>query len=157
MAELKFVARGSKLVAALMLHHDTYVRLCRARDFLAAHFTRPVMLSEAAAVACLSPFHFHRLFSKAFGETPHDFQSRLRIKEAQHRLILDNDPVTEICFALGYESLGTFSSRFRRVVGNSPMNYRRSIRSVFAVPALWRVQMIPYCFAEFYGLAKSQE
>jgi AraC-like DNA-binding protein len=140
-----------------MLDHDTYVRLCRARDFLAAHYARRLTLNEAASVACLSPFHFHRLFSKAFGETPHDFQSRLRIKEAQHRLILDNEPVTDICFDLGYESLGTFSSRFRRVVGNSPINYRRSVRSMFAVPALWRVQMIPYCFVQFYGLEKSQD
>ena len=140
-----------------MLDHDTYVRLCRARDFVAAHYTRRLTLNDAASVACLSPFHFHRLFSKAFGETPHDFQSRLRLKEAQHRLILDNDPVTDICFDLGYESLGTFSSRFRRVVGNSPANYRRSVRSVFAVPTLWRVQMIPFCFVQFYGLGKPQE
>jgi len=140
-----------------MLDHDTYVRLCRARDFVAAHYTRRLRLSEAASVACLSPFHFHRLFAKAFGETPHDFQSRLRIREAQHRLILESDPVTEICFDLGYESLGTFSSRFRRLTGNSPANYRRAVKSVFAVPELWRVQTIPYCFVEFYGLAKPQE
>lgn len=140
-----------------MLDHDTYVRLCRARDFVAAHYTRRLTLNDAASVACLSPFHFHRLFSKAFGETPHDFQSRLRLKEAQHRLILDNDHVTDICFDLGYESLGTFSSRFRRLTGNSPAHYRRSVRQVFAVPELWRVQMIPYCFVDFYGLTKPQE
>jgi AraC-like DNA-binding protein len=135
-----------------MLNHDTYVRLCRARDFLAAHYTRRLTLSEAASVACLSPFHFHRLFSSAFGETPHDFLTRLRMKEAQHRLILENEPVTEICFDLGYESLGSFSSRFRRMVGHSPANYRREVRRVFAVPALWRVAVIPYCFVDFYGL-----
>ena len=140
-----------------MLDHETYVRLCRARDFLAAHYTRRLTLNQAASVACLSPYHFHRLFSKAFGETPHDFLTRRRIQDAQHRLILDNEPVTEICFSLGYESLGTFSSRFRRLTGNSPINYRRNVRKVFAVPALWRVQMIPYCFVEFYGLAKPQE
>lgn len=140
-----------------MLDHDTYVRLCRARDFLAAHYTRRLTLDEAARVACLSPYHFHRLFSSAFKETPHDFLTRRRIQDAQHRLILDNEPVTEICFSLGYESLGTFSSRFRRVVGNSPANYRKDVRSVFAVPALWRVQTIPYCFVQFYGLAKPQD
>jgi AraC-like DNA-binding protein len=140
-----------------MLDHDTYVRLCRARDFLAAHYTRRLTLDEAARVACLSPYHFHRLFSSAFKETPHDFLTRRRIQDAQHRLILDNEPVTEICFSLGYESLGSFSSRFRRVVGNSPANYRKDVRRVFAVPALWRVQTIPYCFVQFYGLAKPQD
>ena len=140
-----------------MLDHDTYIRLCRARDYLAAHYTRRLTLTEAASVACQSPWHFHRLFSSAFGETPHDFLTRRRIQDAQHRLILDNEPVTEICFSLGYESLGTFSTRFRKVVGHSPANYRRSVRSIFAVPAQWRVQIVPYCFVQFYGLEKSQD
>ena len=135
-----------------MLHHDTYVRLCRARDFLAAHYTRRLTLAEAARVACLSPCHFHRLFTNAFGETPHDFLTRRRIQDAQQRLILDNEPVTDICFGLGYESLGTFSSRFRQIVGHSPAHYRRAVRTIFPVPALWRVQTIPYCFVQFYGL-----
>ncbi|HMK29842.1 MAG TPA: AraC family transcriptional regulator [Terriglobales bacterium] len=140
-----------------MLDHDTYARLCRARDFLAAHYARRLTLDEAAEVACLSPFHFHRLFSSAFGETPLHFQTRLRIREAKHRLILDNDPVTDICFDLGYESLGSFSSRFRRLVGHSPLHFRRNIRRRFFVPALWRLQTLPYCFVQFYGLEKPQD
>jgi AraC-like DNA-binding protein len=140
-----------------MLHYDTYVRLCRARDFLASHYTRRLTLAEAANIACLSPCHFHRLFSNAFGETPHDFLTRRRIEEARHRLILENEPVTEICFSLGYESVGTFSSRFRKMVGHSPAQYRRAVRSFFPLPSLWRVQAIPYCFVQHYGLKESQD
>jgi AraC-like DNA-binding protein len=140
-----------------VLDHDTYIRLCRARDFLATHYTEHITLNDAAQIACLSPYHFHRLFSNTFHETPLDFLTRRRMRDAQHRLILENESITDICYSLGYESLGTFSTRFRRLVGNSPVNYRRTVRRVFPVPALWRVQAIPYCFVEFYSLNKPQD
>ena len=63
--------------------------------------------------ACLSPYYYHRFFARTFGETPHDFLTRLRIDRAKRLLAREQLPVTQVCFAAGYESLGTFSSRFR--------------------------------------------
>ncbi len=86
--------------------------LCRARDYLAARFNERVSLADAAAAAGLSPFYFHRLFAAAFSETPHEFVTRLRIDHAKKLLLAGNHSVTDICFDAGYESLGSFSSRF---------------------------------------------
>jgi two-component system response regulator YesN len=76
----------------------TFGRLCRARDYLAAHYARPVFLAEAARQACLSPFYFNRLFTQASNETPHEFVTRRRIERAKMPLLAGNHSVTEICF-----------------------------------------------------------
>jgi AraC-like DNA-binding protein len=138
--------RTNRLVDAI-----TYARLCRARDYLAAHYDRRITLANVAQVACLSPFHFHRLYVQTFGETPVDFLTRLRVDEATRRLATGRDSATEICLEVGYESLGTFSWRFRNLVGCSPSEYRRNFRRSFAIPSAWYIQMIPACFMEFYG------
>src|SRR5689334_16373156 len=110
-----------------LVEEETFARLCRSRDFLAASLDQPVRLTDAAGEACLSPFHYHRMFARAFGETPHHFVQRLRIDRARQLLARDYVPVTEVCLAVGYESLGSFSVLFRSRVGCSPMEYRRSI------------------------------
>jgi AraC-like DNA-binding protein len=95
----------------------TFARLCRARDYPAAHYSRPVFLDEAARQACLSPFYFNRLFTQAFNETPHEFITRQRIERAKKLLLAGNHSITEICFEVGYESLGSFSTRFHSLTG----------------------------------------
>src|SRR5260370_36695868 len=96
-----------------LLHDDTYRRLCRSRDFLAACYQEPISLDLAAREACLSSFHFHRLFASAFGETPHDFLTRVRMDRAKRLLASGEMSVTEICMGVGYSSLGSFSCQFR--------------------------------------------
>jgi AraC-like DNA-binding protein len=66
-------------VPAPLLHDDTFRRLCWSRDLLAASYQEQISLGHAAREACLSSFHFHRLFASAFGETPHDFLTRIRM------------------------------------------------------------------------------
>jgi AraC-like DNA-binding protein len=145
-----------KLDAPWLLHDVTYRRLCRAKDFLAANYRERVRLADAASAACLSPWHFHRLYALAFRETPHQFLTRLRIDEAKRRLAISSDSATDICFDLGYESLGTFSSRFRNLVGCSPREYRRLTRRIFVIPFAWRAA-IPFCFVEFFGVLKEPQ
>ena len=65
-----------------LLHDDTFRRLCRGRDFLADEYQSRILLAQAAREACLSEFHFHRLFRCTFGETPHHFITRLRMERA---------------------------------------------------------------------------
>jgi AraC-like DNA-binding protein len=135
-----------------LLDDVTYRRLCRAKDFLAANYRQRVRLEDAARAACLSPWHFHRLYATAFRETPHDFLTRLRIDEAKRRLAIGSDSATDICLDLGYESLGSFSWRFRNLVGCSPREYRRRARHIFSIPFSWYLASIPCCFLKSFGL-----
>ena len=128
----------------------TFRRLCRARDFLAASFVDPITLDRAAREACLSPFHFQRLFVRVFGETPHDFLTRRRMDAAERLLAAGNLPVTDVCLEVGYTSLGTFSSRFAARTGQSPSAFRREARRWVAPTCGWRIYRIPDCYAALF-------
>ena len=104
-------------------------RLNRARDFIHAEAHRRLGLAEIAAAASLSPHHFHRLFAAAFRTTPALYVTELRLARAARRLAATEASVTEICLAVGFESLGSFSARFRRSFGASPASWRRIARS----------------------------
>jgi AraC family transcriptional regulator len=123
------LARGeSERFAAVRAgtREELYRRVCRARDYADALFADPITLSELARAACLSPNHLLRSFRQLFGETPHQFLTRRRLEEAKRMLVREGASVTEICFAVGFESHGSFSSLFRRRFGVSPSEYRQS-------------------------------
>ena len=134
-----------------LLDDITFRRLARARDLAGANFRERVRLADLAREACLSPFHFQRQFAAAFGETPHEFLTRLRIEHAKQALATDALSVTEVCFDSGYSSLGSFSSKFQSMVGQSPSEYRRTLRRVFAIPGWEWTLYVPNCFMSFYG------
>lgn len=125
-----------------LVNHSTFIILRQSRDWIAANCGRRITLAEAANLAGFSPFHFQRLFTRAFGETPHEFLTRIRLEKAKSILRTGIDPVTEICLDLGYESLGSFSTLFRREVGMPPSEFRR----VFSMPGLWELKATPACF-----------
>ena len=104
---------------------EIYRRLYHARDYATALLHEPLTLDELARVAVMSPTHFLRVFRQAFGQTPHQFLTERRIERAKDLLRMTNRPVTDICLAVGFESLGSFSALFRRRVGVSPTAYRR--------------------------------
>jgi AraC-like DNA-binding protein len=121
-------------------------RLDRVRDRIADTPERPLKLATLADEAFLSPFHFHRTFAKLYGETPHEFLTRQRIDLAK-RLLAENDlSISEICLAVGFQSLGTFSDRFRRLTGLSPTEYRRRLIFHFVHAPVRYHRFIPYCF-----------
>lgn len=125
---------------------DTLRRLARSRDFLAGAADGVVHLEDAAREACLSPFHYHRLFTRAFGQTPHGFLTERRIDKARRLLATTDLSVGEVCLEVGYASLGTFSARFHRLVGCSPSDYRAGSRRFYAISG-WRAhRFIPTCF-----------
>jgi AraC-like DNA-binding protein len=134
----------------------TFRRLIRARDFLASGHANHIRLDEAAHEACLSPFHFQRLFARTFGESPHELVTRLRMERARRLLEAGEMPVTEICMEIGYASLGTFSRRFADRVGQSPSEYRRAARRWVAPRNGWRIYRLPTCFVNFW-LAEQQD
>lgn len=103
---------------------EMYRRLYRARDFLYSCYAEELSVVDAAAIAAMSPFHFQRMFKAAFGISPMQFLQRRRLEVARRLLIETEDEVTSICFAVGFESLGSFSALFKRRFGVSPRQLR---------------------------------
>ena len=96
----------------------------RARELIDAQYTRPLNLDELARAAHFSRYHFLRAFRRAYYATPHEYITRKRIERAKELLAGSELTVTEICFEVGFESLGSFSSLFHKLVGWSPSIYR---------------------------------
>ncbi|HEX4816349.1 MAG TPA: helix-turn-helix transcriptional regulator [Nonomuraea sp.] len=100
------------------------------------NFAEPLDVPALARAAHMSPGHFSRSFRAAFGETPYGYLMTRRIERAKALLRRGDLSVTEVCFAVGYTSLGSFSSRFTELVGESPNAYRaRGHDQGAAVPA----------------------
>jgi AraC-like DNA-binding protein len=128
---------------------SSYRRLLIARELLCARYSEPLSLHDLAAAAGLSEFHFLRAYRAAFGETPHQHFTRLRLEHAK-RALARGAAVTEVCFDVGYSSLGSFSSLFSRATGQSPRAWQRDVRSLVSVPADLPRLYIPGCFLAFF-------
>nr|WP_237702834.1 AraC family transcriptional regulator [Candidatus Protofrankia datiscae] len=115
-------------------------RLLRARDAMDRDYAKPLDIPTLAGIAFVSPAHFIRAFRGAFGETPHRYLQRRRVERAMALLRETDRSVTDICFDVGFTSLGTFSRTFHAVVGESPSSYRRRTRAAPAPPP------VPTCF-----------
>jgi AraC-like DNA-binding protein len=119
--------------------------LVRAKDLADARYAEPLTVADLARAARLSPAHFSREFSRTFGEPPHRYLLTRRLERAA-ALLRDTDrSVTEICFAVGLTSVGSFTTSFRRVYGATPTAYRASH------PPARRLVRIPDCIARAYG------
>jgi len=103
---------------------DLNRRLLRARDAMDRSYAQPLDVRAVAAVAHISPAHFSRCFRSVFGETPHRYLQRRRIERSMFLLRETARTVTDICFEVGFGSLGTFSRTFREIVGETPSGYR---------------------------------
>ncbi|MFE2185352.1 helix-turn-helix transcriptional regulator [Streptomyces sp. NPDC059455] len=115
---------------------DDLVRLRRARDRMDRDYAEPLDVPALARGALMSPGHFSRSFRAAFGETPYGYLMTRRIERAKALLRRGDLTVTEVCIAVGCTSLGSFSSRFTQLVGESPSGYRaRSHEDGAAIPA----------------------
>jgi AraC-like DNA-binding protein len=88
-------------------------------------FAEPMDLDQMAAEAGFSKFHFARAFKAAYGETPANYLTRRRVERAKDLLRSANLTITEVCLQVGFNSLGSFSSRFSELVGMSPRQYQR--------------------------------
>lgn len=91
-------------------------------------------VERLAAVAGVSQAHFIRTFRLVFGETPHRYLQRRRVERAMFLLRATDTSVTDVCFDVGFSSMGTFSRTFKEIVGESPSSYRRSSAGMGAVP-----------------------
>ena len=103
---------------------DQNRHLLRARDAMDRAFAEPLDVRAVAAVAHVSKAHFSRTFRAVFGETPHRYLQRRRVERSMFLLRETDRSVTDICFDVGFTSLGTFSRTFREIVGETPSGYR---------------------------------
>ena len=124
-------------------------RLERARDLIDRQFASALDLDRMAREACLSRYHFLRSFQRQFGETPHRYLTRRRMSRARELLRGGELSVTEVCFAVGFESLGSFSSLFRRLHGEPPDHFRRRWWRLGALHAT-APHAVPWCFARVF-------
>jgi AraC-like DNA-binding protein len=112
--------------------------LLRVRDLIDRSYAEPLDIAALARSASVSPQHFSRTFKNAFGETAHRYVMTRRMERAKALLRAGELSVTEVCFAVGFSSLGSFSTQFRRFVGVSPSQYRAR-----ATPP--ELAMVPSC------------
>ncbi|MEM7126983.1 MAG: AraC family transcriptional regulator [Chloroflexota bacterium] len=103
---------------------ELYRRLHLARDYVAASYAQAVKLNDIAEVACMSPNHLMRTFKQLFRQTPYQYLISERLRHAQVMLSTTDQSVTEICLAVGFTSLGSFSWLFRQRCGMSPQTFR---------------------------------
>lgn len=119
---------------------EDLVRLRRARDMMDREYARPLDVPALARAAFMSSAHFSRQFRAAFGETPYGYLMTRRMERAKALLRRGDLSVTQVCMAVGCTSLGSFSSRFTDLVGESPSSYRARHHAAGAG--------IPACFAK---------
>jgi AraC-like DNA-binding protein len=122
-------------------------RLNRARKFIDLCYDLPLDLDEISSHACFSRYHFLRLFRQAFNKTPHQYLVERRIEKAKELLSGNELRVTDVCFEVGFQSLGSFSSLFHRSVGDPPITFREKSRETQAAK-----RRVPGCFLVMYGL-----
>ncbi|MFE6846953.1 helix-turn-helix domain-containing protein [Streptomyces sp. NPDC057686] len=121
---------------------EDLVRLRRARDAMDRDYAQPLDVPALARVALMSSGHFSRSFRAAFGETPYGYLMTRRVERAKALLRRGDLSVTEVCFAVGCTSLGSFSSRFTELVGETPSAYRARAHDPGAA--------IPACIAKIH-------
>jgi AraC-like DNA-binding protein len=119
--------------------------LLRAKDLADARYFEPLKVADLAAAASMSPSHFSHQFARTFGESPHQYLLTRRLERAAALLRVSDRSVADICFAVGWASVGSFTTSFRRMFGQSPVAYRHR----FPPAESWL--RIPRCIALAYG------
>lgn len=127
-------------------HPDLISRLFKARNIMDDRFDQPLTIERLSEEAYFSQYHFLRQFRKTFNETPHQYLTRRRLEHAKYLLSHSSMSVTEICYEVGFESLGSFSSLFQKFSGFPPSSYRVRSYHFFEDVSAAPILVIPSCF-----------
>ena len=120
--------------------------LLRAKDLADARYAEPLTVADLAEAARLSPAHFSREFRRAFGAAPHQYLLTRRLERAAALLRQSDWSVLRICLAVGLSSVGSFTTSFRRIYGQTPTAYRASF------PPASALARVPRCIVQAYAL-----
>ncbi len=127
---------------------EVQVRLDKARRHIDEHYAEPLDLHQLARIACFSRYHFLRLFRTVYGITPHRYLMQRRVAVAKEMLIINKFNVTEVCYEVGFESLGSFSLLFKRLTGKPPLAYRAGLFRPVPPALIWPRILVPFCLIE---------
>lgn len=130
---------------------DLHRRLWRARRLIDSSFDHPLNLDALSSEACFSRYHFIRLFKQVFNRTPHQYLMEKRIERAKELLASSRLSVTDVCFEVGFQSLGSFSTLFHKRVGESPIIYRTNLSELSRMSAPLERARVPFCFEVMYS------
>ncbi|HEV8134142.1 MAG TPA: AraC family transcriptional regulator [Pyrinomonadaceae bacterium] len=125
---------------------DLYRRIVQAKLFIDDNFAEPIDAGDIADEACYSKFHFIRTFKTIYGRTPHQHLTHVRVEKAKEMLELGTS-VTDTCFAVGFDSLGSFTRLFKSRVGFTPSEYQRQQIERKEQIRQEPLRFIPGCFA----------
>jgi AraC-like DNA-binding protein len=135
----------------MTLTNDIYQRIASAKIYIDENYHEPIDLEEISQRAFFSRFHFHRLFTKIYRRTPHQYLTQKRLDKAKD-LLAENKPVTEVCTEVGFESIGSFSILFKKEIGFAPTYYRNMAWLKKQKQKHQPKSFIPHCFLENYRL-----
>ena len=138
----------------MTLSSETYQRIVSAKIFIDENFHESIDLEQISQKAYLSRFHFHRLFTRIYKKTPHQYLTQKRLEAAKNLLAKEGISVTDVCNQIGFESLGSFSSLFRKESGYSPQYYRNIAWLKKKLSKEQPRRFIPHCFIEQYKIGQ---
>jgi len=127
-----------------------YRRIVFAKLFIDNNFANKIDLGNIAGEAFFSKFHFIRLFSDIYNKTPHQYLSHVRIERSK-QLLSQNIAVAKVCYAVGFESISSFTGLFKRMTGQTPAAYQLEQQQKKLEIANAPLKYIPNCFAEAKG------
>jgi AraC-like DNA-binding protein len=132
------------------LSHDIYRRVVAAKMYMDENLHEALDLEQISRQACISRFHFHRIFSGIYRKTPHQYLTSARLNMARSLLQKENITITEVCASVGFDSLGSFSNLFKKDTGATPHSYRDLIYRKKKEAQQQPRKFIPHCFIEQY-------
>ncbi len=131
---------------------DIYERVVTAKVYMDNNFDETLDLASISQQAYFSPYHFHRLFTTIYRKTPHQYLTWKRLEKAKLLLEKEGLSITEVCNSVGFESLGSFSTLFKKESGFAPQYYRNIAWLKKKLAKEQPKRFIPHCFVETYGL-----
>ena len=133
---------------------NIYQRIVAAKIYIDENYQEDINLEQISKQAYFSRFHFHRLFTHIYKKTPHQYITQTRMDAAKILLAKEGISITDVCNSIGFESLGSFSSLFRKHNGYSPQYYRNIVWLKKKLEKEQPKRFVPHCFIEQFKFTK---
>lgn len=130
-----------------------YRRIVKAKLFIDCNYAEAINLDHIADEAFFSKFHFIRIFKKTYDKTPHQYLTYVRIEKSK-LLLKKETPTSEVCYAVGFDSISSFTALFKRMTGQTPAAYQQQCINKKQELKTIPLKHIPNCFAEMNGWTK---